>query len=232
MLARGPGIVPGSVWREPATQVDIAATFLGLAGLDKPSELDGKSIAPLIMPVAAENIEAAVRDGLIPAATARHIVAQAGAKVSWRQSAFIEYYYNEANTKCVGNCSPPAGAGNGYPYKDTWCGDLTPGANNHCWALYGCDTECYPTESIQNNFIVLRSMPGSEFGDTMYAEFQTGNQNSKNIDFSNPDFYEFYNVTVDPWMMHNQYNNTPAATLQKHHTALIEFAHCAGDACP
>ena len=30
---KGPGIKPGSTWVQPATQVDIAPTFLGLAGL-------------------------------------------------------------------------------------------------------------------------------------------------------------------------------------------------------
>jgi hypothetical protein len=32
LLARGPGITHGSTWIEPATQVDMAPTFLGLAG--------------------------------------------------------------------------------------------------------------------------------------------------------------------------------------------------------
>ena len=31
LLARGPGIKPGSTWVQPATQVDMAPTFLGLA---------------------------------------------------------------------------------------------------------------------------------------------------------------------------------------------------------
>ena len=32
LLARGPGIKHGSTWNQPATQVDMAPTFLGLAG--------------------------------------------------------------------------------------------------------------------------------------------------------------------------------------------------------
>jgi hypothetical protein len=59
------------------------------------------------------------------------------------------------NFKCTGNCTPPVGR-RGYPEADSWCGDLTPGANAHCWALYGCDTDCFPTESTANNYIALR----------------------------------------------------------------------------
>lgn len=33
LVARGPGIKPGMTWQQPATQVDMAPTFLGLAGV-------------------------------------------------------------------------------------------------------------------------------------------------------------------------------------------------------
>ena len=45
----GPGIGPGTVWHEPATQVDMAPTFLGLAGIAKPPNFDGKSLVPLLV---------------------------------------------------------------------------------------------------------------------------------------------------------------------------------------
>lgn len=50
LLARGPGIKAGTTFNQPATQVDMAPTFLGLAGLAKPADLDGKSLLPLMMP--------------------------------------------------------------------------------------------------------------------------------------------------------------------------------------
>ena len=50
-------------------------------------------------------------------------------------------------------------------------------------------------------------MKGSEYGDTLYAEFQRGslyNTHRENpIDFASPDFYEIYDSSADPWMMHN-----------------------------
>merc|ERR1711918_178519 len=49
LLVRGPGIAPGSTFEAPGTQVDLAPTFLALAGLDKPPVMDGKSITPFLL---------------------------------------------------------------------------------------------------------------------------------------------------------------------------------------
>merc|ERR550537_771217 len=48
LLARGPGIKPGSSFSNPGTQIDIAPTFLGLAGLTPPEHMDGHSIVPFL----------------------------------------------------------------------------------------------------------------------------------------------------------------------------------------
>ena len=57
-------------------------------------------------------------------------------EATWRDSVFIEYYYNSPNVKCAD----------------------------------------YPTEDEHNNFIGIRHHENSEFGDTSYTEYQTGNQ--------------------------------------------------------
>ena len=46
LLARGPGIAKGASFELPATQVDVAPTFLGLAGVQQPPDMDGKSLLP------------------------------------------------------------------------------------------------------------------------------------------------------------------------------------------
>ena len=254
LLARGPGIKPGTTWGQPATQVDMAPTFLGLAGIAKPATMDGKSLVPLLMPDAfaaaggsppSPSSSVAVPVAPVAASTAAHLserlaaMGSAGAAqyaVGWRTAAFIEHYFVAPNDKCVkgtaSNPCHPKTAGAEYPHVDTWCGDLTPGAAAACWALYGCVDDCYRTETPANNFIVLRSMPGSEFGDTAYMEFQTGNQDTEDVDFATPDFFELYDTAADPWMMKNKYSATPAATLAAMHAKLREFASCAGDACP
>merc|ERR1712216_1046843 len=76
----------------------------------------------------------------------------------WRDLVFIEYYWVNDNDKCDAKCAGPQ---NLYPLSDANCGDLTPGANAHCWSSPNltsgphCDSGCYATESIANNFIAL-----------------------------------------------------------------------------
>merc|ERR1719454_1404338 len=93
LLARGPGIKPGSSFSAPGTQVDIAPTLLGLAGLRSPY-MDGRSIVPFLVDPAASLLES----------TRRHLY-EAGSlqeySNSWRKEVFIEYYFNAYNTKCA-----------------------------------------------------------------------------------------------------------------------------------
>jgi hypothetical protein len=72
--------------------------------------------------------------------------------------------------KCVGNCTPAKAQ---YPSADSECAELDKQPNGKCYAN-GCKSDCYPTESYQNNFIAIRNMKGSKLGDTLYAEFEDG----------------------------------------------------------
>lgn len=60
----------------------------------------------------------------------------------------------------------------------------------------------YPTEDSHNNFIGVRHLEDSEFGDTSYTEFQTGNQAQEGgVNFDQVDFVEYFNLTDDNWQM-------------------------------
>ena len=218
LLAIGPGIVPGSTWSQPATQVDMAATFLDFAGVPvSPERFDGKSIKPM----------------LVPTTTSMDYIA------NWRDNVFIEYYYVAPNLKCVENCTALTPEEE-YPLTQQWCGDLTPGANTKCWGGKQCTTDCYPTEDLNNNFIGIRYMKGSAQGDVLYAEFQHGNQIVEDIDFSHVNFRELYNNTVDPWQMNNLIPNGSgegedsfARTKmgRELHSALHQWYRCKGSTC-
>merc|ERR1719419_2240599 len=126
LLARGPGITPGSAWNRPATQVDLAPTFLGFAGLDKPSTLDGHSLVPFL--VTADNAKLSI-------ATASHLkslLPRSRYIKQWRDNIFFEYYFVNHDTPCVNDCDPLHTKMHEYPVVDSRCGDLTPNENAEC----------------------------------------------------------------------------------------------------
>lgn len=145
-----------------------------------------------------------------------------------RQSIFVEYYYNDPNVKCVGNCSTDYS----YPSSDSSCANLE--ENTLCWGK-GCNEECYPTEDERNNFIGLRLI--NDTHNLLYAKYETGYQARKNIDFRGGAsdrrtlFYELFDANEDPWMMNNLYDTTPNATLAHLDAQLMAWYDCSSSAC-
>lgn len=99
-LFRGPGIKPGMTFDYIGTNVDIAPTLLGLAGIDTPPTMDGKSVVPLIVDPS---------DPAVPEATRSHILRSTrdgglqAYRDNWRDSFFYEYYYVDFNAKVEEN---------------------------------------------------------------------------------------------------------------------------------
>ena len=75
MVASGPGIKPDTEFALPASNVDVGPTFLGLAGVDAPGSMDGRSVVPLI-----------VDEGhvAVSAATRAHIERERASASEWR----------------------------------------------------------------------------------------------------------------------------------------------------
>ena len=233
-VIRGPGIPAGYQIEQPATLVDLAPTFLSIAGIAKPASMDGKSILPLLVDETNTDLWAelsqAAQNYLRRMGTGRR------AASNWRTAVLLAHYYYSDNSKCVSNCSACSSA---CTRHDSNC--ASPSTGSTCWATFGatwaqdpldCTQECYLTESRQNNFRALRrTTHGAE---RLYAEFQYGDLDDKPIDFSRPSHFEFFDATADPWMMKNLHAS--GAELANEEQALREELHayilCKGDACP
>ena len=85
-LIRGPGISGGQLRPEIITQVDYAATFLGLAGIPTPARMDGRSLVPLVVS----------EDGLAsaPASVAAHWRQETARRAGtpWRDHSLTVWY--------------------------------------------------------------------------------------------------------------------------------------------
>ena len=91
MLFRGPGIAPGSTFDFLGTNVDVAVTWLGLAGLDRAETMDGRSIVPLLI---------SANDTAVPAPTRAHIAKLAPAG---RSPELSRYSVVSSTAAVVGN---------------------------------------------------------------------------------------------------------------------------------
>ena len=246
LVVSGPGIAPGG-WQvsKPATLVDLAPTFLSLAGIAKPAAMDGRSLLPLLIDETDRSALAALRP-----ATRAHVEQTDArrARSSWRSAVLLAHFFFTENVKCIGGCS----ACDDCRAHDSNCGDTLAGQT--CWSTLGatwyqtpdaCTGQCYPTESLANNFVALRHVGGqpgaANSEDTLYAEFQHGNLDIAPVDFSAPSHYEFFDVGAgDFWQMNNLYYDAQGQrataergeTLDKLHELLRRWLSCAGDACP
>jgi N-acetylglucosamine-6-sulfatase len=220
LLARGPGIKSGSTFKQPGTQVDIAPTLLGLAGVKKPASMDGHSIVPFILGHKPDILDSTQRH-LSDLGDLSHYTA------AWRQEVFIEYYFCAYNVKCMSGCKPGK-----YPEQDSMCVDLANNADCWCGATGDKPTDdpnCYTTEDPTNNFIALREFTG---GNTVYAEFETGDLTNSSVNFDKINFREYYNLDEDPWQMKNKATSMSKEVSGKFHSRLHEWLKCAGNSCP
>lgn len=89
----------------------------------------------------------------------------------------------------------------------------------------------YNTEDSHNNFISIRHMPWSEFGDSSYTEFQTGNMKDALVDFDDVDFVEFFNLTEDRWQFRNLWKSGDQVSQKQLSEKLHEWYRCQGETC-
>ena len=138
-IIRGPGIPAGTRLEQPATLVDLAPTFLSIAGLPKPASMDGRSVLPLLVD---ETNEAAWAE-LLPA-TRNHLLLSGGRSAvasRWRDAVLLTHYFFTENVKCVGGCTR---CSDQCQLHDSNCADAI--AGKQCWATFNAHWEQDPSE--------------------------------------------------------------------------------------
>lgn len=200
---RGPGIKAGTKLSIPSSNVDFLPTMLDLAGVAKPSVVDGKSVAPLMVtepnpfyePRAAETRES-VRAG-------------------WRSGIIAEYL--SVGTYYSDHC-------------DMWFYDPTSfkGDNRKAPKANAKGQLWYVDDTKTNSFRVLRLWNDTEFGNFHYSEFDpTYVFNSSSIQI-----HEAYDMDKDPWSLNNIYSTLSGDKQAALHARISSYFACEGASCP
>eukprot|EP01062_Namystynia_karyoxenos_P021003 TRINITY_DN17967_c0_g1_i1.p1 TRINITY_DN17967_c0_g1~~TRINITY_DN17967_c0_g1_i1.p1 ORF type:complete len:668 (+),score=178.64 TRINITY_DN17967_c0_g1_i1:107-2005(+) len=206
-LARGPGIKAGVKLDQLSGNVDLFPTFLELAGITPPADMDGHSMVPWLAP------------SLVHDRADRHRRA-----AGWRDAFLNEYesvgtYYNDHSN---------AWAPDGY---DKHCGGAMPrgpsGVPKTCTESTGVgDGNCYFVDSTHSNsWRALRIINATH--DWQYVEYD-----SKWAWSGAPDFQELYDVRQDLYQMSNIYSVQTDAVKAALHAQLEAYYRCRGAACP
>ena len=93
-------------------------------------------------------------------------------------------------------------------------------------------------DGMDNNYIAVRHLPGSKYGNILYAIFQWANNTNYgvgNVDFQQPFFFEYYDMDNDPWQMRNIYdqmNATNPDVIAELHAEVQARLRCKGASCP
>ena len=94
MLFAGPGIKHSSTIEWLGTQVDIAPTILGLAGIPTPADMDGRSIVPLLVSSSVAATQGETLPGSVSQTLARHV-----GEAPMTRAASFHTYYNQGDPK-------------------------------------------------------------------------------------------------------------------------------------
>ena len=96
----------------------------------------------------------------------------------------------------------------------------------------GIDGDCgmAPIELPDNNFIAIRVINTTNNANLLYAEFQSGTDG--NIAFDEPEHYELFNMSGDPWQLTNVHDSASEGLKALLHSEVQRWLRCKGDSCP
>jgi len=208
LLFVGPGIPAGTVLPQMSGNIDIMPTILDLAGgLGViPNMVDGRSLLPLLVPSVAEDRQYDTS--------------------TWRDYFLIEYYsvgtyYNDHST-----CSGTPSCANGQK--------MPKGPNNPKTCTEGNETgsgQCYFVDSTHSNS--WRNLRINNIKENIaYIEYdRTYNWVSTDNKGTGLDYFELYDLAMDPYQMTNLYFiNTTDYNKIRLHSLMEQYYACKGNA--
>ena len=208
MLIRGPGIKAGVTLDYLGTNVDLAPTMLGLAGLDTPASMDGRSIVPLIVTetnatTPPNNGNAAGGGGggggvdenenldtvaAVPASVLRHLER---AEVPPHRKASFHIYYNQGP-----------------------------------WEV----SQRHPLDDWSNTYRGLAVRDKGGLGNWKYGEYAPyGKQSDFNV--SSIELYELFDLDKDPYELNNVWATANASLKAELKAMTAKWYGCTGSEC-
>jgi len=212
LIAMGPGIPAGIKLEHLGTNVDLAPTFLALAGISTPASMDGRSMLSFLIPDAALPS--------LPTATSAFLQQQrseSNQEVThavhsnphlWRNESFFQYYN-------AGPWAPPNG------------GDI-------CHICKAGNGTRRPFDDASNTYIGLH-VRDPALGDLKYAEFQNdcnAIQLEQRTCFNNVTTRELFDLEKDPHELHNIMDAAAPGLIAELHRRLRRYYPCKGRSCP
>jgi len=239
MVVRGPGVAAGNN-SVLGTNVDYAPTWLGLAGIETPSCMDGRSLLSQLVPEANE--------GLLPPPTREHVRAERRGlrQRPWRDSVFFQYYNQGGPNPWDGKPPVPWDA-------QGWAPGSTSNPQQKIADLnfppfprdVGLNATVRPLDDWSNTYIGLLSLDASLGGKYKYGEYEyrcstadirsrqcfaatAGGMQPPSDDYS----YQLFDLTADPFELTNVYASAEPALKAALAAKLREYYPCQGVACP
>ena len=218
LLVRGPGIKHGLSLHHVVTLVDLAPTFLGLAGIPTPGNMDGRSLVPLLIDGGSGGTHRAADTAAADAAGA---ISGAGAGAALPASV-AAHLAGEARART--RAATQGGGVAAQPWRD------------HSLAVwYNCGFSMlnHSEDDASNTFLAMY-LNSSTHGLWKYALFDpTGKQTG----FAAPDFFELFDLANDPHETTNLYYSDTSGKVTAelkaylNRTIRVNYA-CKGAACP
>ena len=248
-VVSGPGIAPGNN-SVLGTNVDYAPTFLGMAGIDTPPFMDGRSLLPQLVAAPRSTADAAAAGAdadadadaaalaALPPSARRHVAAQRKAGRPWaRREQFFTYFNQGGPSPFDGKpavpwnaqgWAPGSASNPGQPAGDLGMARFPAGV--------GLRATVRPLDDWSNTYIGLFSEdPAIGSGRYKYGEYQyvcNSSAIAAKACFDRPDAYQLFDLVADPYELVNVYDETDESITKPLAARLRDYYGCLGAACP